>query len=170
MDEAELLGNDQSLVLYFFFSDNQEQRTVSSALCSLLHQLFRFRPQLFKKHAQFALTEDGDSLKTEFHPAGDLFLKAVTDSEVGPILCVLDGLDECDQEDRRALLNKLRDEYDSRSTQSSEEFKLRFFITSRPSRDVEWRIAKFSNKFLFRIRDEDCRQILSQDIERVAEE
>ena len=155
-------------VIYFFFKDNRRQRSVTTALCSLLHQIFKIRLQLFKKHGKPALMEGGERLRSDFQALWRLFIKTATDPETGPIVCVLDGLDECGVEDRRAFLNKLRNTFDNQSTRSNAECKLRFFITSRPYPEIECKLEKMSSRFLFRIRGEEHSQPLCEDINRVA--
>ena len=168
--DEKIVGADGCTTLYFFFQDTRKQRMITSALCSLLHQLFKTRPDLFRKHAQIALKEVGESLKYEFQALWDLFFRAASDPEAGKIVCVLDGFDECEPDGRYNLLNQLEETYLQFSAKSSQvDLKLRFFITCRPYPDFDSYLAKFPRRCLFRIRDEDCVRLISEDVNRVAE-
>jgi hypothetical protein len=59
IDEV-LPGSSNASVCYFFFKD-QDQNTVSQALCALLHQLFTHKPLLIR-HAISGHARDGSAL------------------------------------------------------------------------------------------------------------
>jgi len=46
VDEELRSGTIGSTVCYFFFKDNDEQNSLATALCALLHQLFQHQPHL----------------------------------------------------------------------------------------------------------------------------
>ncbi|KAJ4862922.1 hypothetical protein T069G_03876 [Trichoderma breve] len=81
----------------------------AQALCAILHQLFIHTPQLMA-HA--------------------LASHKKYNSSPVPIICLLDALDECEEEGRTSLTKKLCDLY--LNTNSSAPPRLRFLITSRP--------------------------------------
>ena len=166
--DEKIVGTDSYTTLYFFFQDSRKQRTVTCALCSLLHQLFKSHQHLFNKYGQQALKEVGESLKWEFQSLWDLFFKASSDPDAGQIVCVLDGLDECEEDGRYLFLKQLRETYNNLSGRTPEELKLRFFITSRPYPEIDSHLFKFPKRYLFRIRDEDCVKSINKDVDKVA--
>ena len=164
----ENIVGDGYTTLYFFFQDRRKQRNATSALCSLLHQLFKSHQYLFNKYGQQALKEVGESLKFEFQALWDLFLRAVADPAAGQIVCVLDGLDECEEDGRHDLLRNLKEMYNNTAGKTSENLKLRFFITSRPYPEIDSHLEKFPKRHLLRIQDKHCLESISKDVDRVA--
>ena len=166
--DENIVGSDGYTTLYFFFQDRRKQRTTTCALCSLLHQLFRSHQHLFNKYGQQALKEVGESLKFEFEALWDLFVKASSDPEAGQIVCVLDGLDECEEDGRYDLLHKIKEIYNNMAGKTSENLKLRFFITSRPYPEIDSHLERFPKRYLLRIQDKDCVKSISKDVTKVA--
>jgi hypothetical protein len=95
--DEKLVGGDSVPTLYFFFKDNAQQNSASTAICALLHQLFCLNEPLFFKHAVPAVKANGERLKTEFEGLWRLLMATAADPEAGNIVCVLDALDECNQ-------------------------------------------------------------------------
>ena len=46
--DNELQSTDTHTVCYFFFKDNEEQDSIATAFCAILHQLFSCRRQLIR--------------------------------------------------------------------------------------------------------------------------
>ncbi|KAF2477159.1 ankyrin, partial [Lindgomyces ingoldianus] len=94
-------------VCYFFFKDDfEDQRNVVSALCCILHQLFKQKRILLS-----------DAILDH----------AVEDENAGEIICLLDAIDECEDQGRSQLARKLCQLYGTRR-----DFNLKFLLTSRP--------------------------------------
>jgi ankyrin repeat protein len=137
--DEKLVGGDSALVCYFFFKDNEEQNSTPRAICALLHQLFRSKKSLFSKYAVPAIKENGEQLKTGFEELWRLLMAAATDLEGSKIICVLDALDECQQDDRDKLIRKLEEFYKASAGHSRTGPSLKFLVTSRPYRQIELR-------------------------------
>jgi ankyrin repeat protein len=137
--DEKLVGGDSALVCYFFFKDNEEQNSTPRAICALLHQLFRSKKSLFSKYAVPAIKENGEQLKTEFEELWRLLMATATDLEGSKIICVLDALDECQQDDRDKLIRKLEEFYKASTGHSRTGPSLKFLVTSRPYRQIELR-------------------------------
>ncbi|QYS97233.1 NACHT_N domain-containing protein [Trichoderma simmonsii] len=119
----------QSIICYFFFKDGGEGKMDSAqALCAILHQLFIHTPQLMA-HALASHKKHSQDLMRRTDELWRIFLDCVDSSPV-PIICLLDALDECEEESRTSLTKKLCDLY--LNTNSSAPPRLRFLITSRP--------------------------------------
>jgi hypothetical protein len=137
--DEKLVGGDSALVCYFFFKDNEEQNSTPRAICALLHQLFRSKKSLFSKYAVPAIKENGEQLKTGFEELWRLLMAAATDLEGRKIICVLDALDECQQNDRDKLIRKLEEFYKASAGHSRTGPSLKFLVTSRPYQQIELR-------------------------------
>jgi len=115
---------------YFFFkADSTEQRSIADALCALLRQLFIQRPALRETHKWIAekFATDGTLLTRSFSALWDILIKVST-METGEVICVLDALDECAEDDRPKLTQALDKLYRNVNRKGT----LKFLITSRP--------------------------------------
>ncbi|KAG9196777.1 hypothetical protein G6514_004687, partial [Epicoccum nigrum] len=126
---------ESATVCYFFFKD-QDQNTVRQALCALLHQLFSQKPNLIK-HAIKQYEQNGKGLVDSTKSLWTVFENAVQDSQAGPIVTVLDALDECAESEFEDLMRNI--ESQSRNSHSCRG-ALRYLMTSRPYEQI---IGKF---------------------------
>jgi len=113
--DRHLTDTDGVTVCYFFFKDNEQQDNLATALCALVHQLFSHQHRLIH-HAMPAWEKNGDRIRSEVNELWRIFLAAASDPAVGPVVCILDALDECGDEDRRRLITWLCDFYGQAST------------------------------------------------------
>ncbi|KAK7949196.1 uncharacterized protein PG986_010082 [Apiospora aurea] len=93
-------------ICYFFFKD-QVQHTLQQALCAIIHQLLKKRPSLMRNIKDYW-----------------------SDPEAGQVICVLDALDECRDEDRRRLAGCVREVFGGKPFPQGTTLKL--VMTSRP--------------------------------------
>ncbi|KAF9770383.1 hypothetical protein IL306_012089 [Fusarium sp. DS 682] len=114
-------------ICYFFFKD-QDQNTVRQALCALLHQLFSKKPFLLE-HAMEQFAKDGSGLINSTNSLWTVLRNAVHDPQAGPIIIVLDGLDECAETEFEDLIQNIERQF---SNNQSGHGKLKYLITSRP--------------------------------------
>ena len=134
--DEELDNAGDHTVCYFFFKDNDEQDSLFTALCAVLHQLFGRLPHLLQ-HAISAFEKNGQKLQSEVDELWRIFLAAATDESANNVTCVLDALDECQGEDRRKLVRLLTDFYCRCPSASRGSSQLKFLVTSRPYQDIE---------------------------------
>ncbi|KAJ5903859.1 hypothetical protein N7504_006242 [Penicillium tannophilum] len=123
-----------SAVCYFFFKDiSPYQRSALSAMSAILHQLFSAFPSLVK-HALLPYNLSGKELLNLFNPMFDILCQAATDPTVGQIVCVLDALDECNEDDQILLIETITNFYHRSKDDSrvDDRPKLKFLLTSRP--------------------------------------
>lgn len=131
---ATLSHQKQSAVCYFFFKDiSPYQRSALSAISAILHQLFSAFPSLVK-HALVPYGLNGKELLHLFNEMFGILCQAATDPTVGQVVCVLDALDECSDDDRFSLIEAITNFYHETKNASSvdNQPKLKFLITSRP--------------------------------------
>jgi ankyrin repeat protein len=114
---------------YFFFKDNEEQNDVAIALCAVLHQLFTHKPELLR-HATPIWQRNKEKLQQETGELWRILLSAATDPAAGHVVCVLDALDECENQGRERLIGHLKRFHNSST--SAKKFSLKFLVTSRP--------------------------------------
>ncbi|KND93164.1 Vegetative incompatibility protein HET-E-1 [Tolypocladium ophioglossoides CBS 100239] len=114
-------------ICYFFFKD-QDQNTVRQALCALLHQLFCQKPSLIE-HAMKQFKKDGQGLVNSTMSLWTILENAVQDRQAGPVIIVLDALDECAESEFEHLVRSV--ESQSRSDRLGHG-RLKYLLTSRP--------------------------------------
>ncbi|KAJ5806268.1 uncharacterized protein N7503_003870 [Penicillium pulvis] len=123
-----------SAVCYFFFKDiSPYQRSALSAMSAILHQLFSAFPSLVK-HALSPYDLNGRELLNLFDEMFDILCQAATDPSVGQIVCILDALDECNDDDQLVLIESIINFYHTSKNDSrfDDRPKLKFLLTSRP--------------------------------------
>lgn len=124
----------QSAVCYFFFKDiSPYQRSAFSAISAILHQLFSAFPSLVK-HAVLSYNVNGKELLHLFDEMFHILRQAAADPDIGQVVCVLDALDECNDEDRSFLVKAITTFYYEAKNASNvgDQPKLKFLMTSRP--------------------------------------
>ncbi|KAL6823353.1 ankyrin [Trichoderma camerunense] len=118
-------------VCYFFFKDDfPDQKNVASALCCILRQIFVQKPSLLSEAILKRFNTGGETFNASFSELWQTFLQVVQDENAGEIVCLLDAIDECeDQSDRgrSQLLKALCALYGTKRS-----FNIKFLITSRP--------------------------------------
>lgn len=166
--DEQKLGIDltTTTVCYFFFKDNQSgQRNSADALSAILHQLFD-QPQNASliHHGVKAHRSRGKKLKESFQEMWDVLVSASCDSGAGKIVCVLDALDECEQDSRKEILEKLTHFYEQSDLAST----LSFFVTSRPYLDLQRQFSRLSGHASYVAFDgEDKARDIAEDINLV---
>lgn len=104
-----------TLVLYVFCNEKTYDSEVA-IMRSLLYQILKYRPSL-ARHAATQM-EDEERTKQTLSSRGDLwdiFRNAICDPELGPVYCLIDGLDECHHESFSWLIRKFAFVFDKGS-------------------------------------------------------
>ena len=113
---------------YFFFKDDfEDQRSVVSALCCILHQLLKQKRILFSDNILEQFEVEGEKLTSSFSELWAILLSAANDKNAGEIICLLDAIDECEDRGRSQLAQALCKLYGTKNN-----FNLKFLLTSRP--------------------------------------
>lgn len=124
----------QCVKTYFFFKRDgeKEQDEVSAALYAILHQLLIAQPSLLDIVSSKTTTE-----RTVVE-LSELLLQVIDAWNFGTILCVIDGLDECEEVEKLQILRIIQniDDRVNASARSSSE-SLKFLFTSRSQVFVE---------------------------------
>ncbi|KAI0973460.1 hypothetical protein F4678DRAFT_459598 [Xylaria arbuscula] len=115
---------------YFFFEDDRKSyRHLSSAMCSILRQLFEQRPELLSE-ATVAEFYARNTLTMSFSSLWKILIDAARRSSSGGIICIIDGLGKCKKRDKRQLISALNTLYHSDSNLKLPD--IRFLLTSCP--------------------------------------
>jgi ankyrin repeat protein len=152
-------------ICYFFFKD-QDQNTVRQALCALLHQLFSQKPSLIE-HAMDEFGKNGQNLIKSTKALWTVLGNAVQDPQTGPVIIVLDALDECTESEFEDLIQNVESQF--RSGQSGHR-TLKYILTSRPYEQI---LSKFKSLLYafpnIRIPGEEESESISQEVNHVIE-
>ncbi|KAL3588219.1 hypothetical protein FPOAC2_14118 [Fusarium poae] len=121
-------GLPQSATICYFFFKDQDQNTVKQALCALLHQLFSLKPLLIE-HAMPQFRKDGQGLINSTESLWKILRNAIRDSQSGPVIIVLDALDECAESEFADLMRNVESQFRSDRLGYG---KLKYLLTCRP--------------------------------------
>jgi len=124
-------------ICYFFFKE-QDQNTVRQVLCALLYQLFSQKPSLIQ-HAIKQFGRDGLGLINSTKSLWTILGDAVKDPQAGPVIIVLDALDECAEFEFKDLIWNIKSQLHSNQSGYS---KLKYLLTSRPYEQI---VSKFQS-------------------------
>jgi hypothetical protein len=100
--------DDAQSIFYFCSCQDEKRNTGVAVLRGLVHQIVTKRPGLIK-HAlsYFETPERTQQTVSSLETLWIIFSKLVGDADLGNMFCVLDGLDECEEGARRALLPRI---------------------------------------------------------------
>ena len=104
IDEAHLSSSVMaSTTGFFFFKEGQEGRTTASdALAAVLHRVFDQNPSTeLINHAIPSWKSRGQGLRGMFGELWSILMKVAKDPNAGEVICLIDALDECEEESRK---------------------------------------------------------------------
>ncbi|RYP58916.1 hypothetical protein DL769_008749 [Monosporascus sp. CRB-8-3] len=154
---------NSTTICYFFFKD-QDQNTVRQALCALLHQLFSQKPSLIE-HAMTQFRNDGQGLTNSTESLWKVLRNAMKDPLTGPVIMVLDALDECAESEFADLMRNVESQF--RSDQLGHG-KLKYLLTCRPYEQIVSKFRGLLDAFPnIRIPGEEESETISQEVNRV---
>ncbi|KAK0761661.1 LOW QUALITY PROTEIN: hypothetical protein N5P37_005643 [Trichoderma harzianum] len=152
-------------ICYFFFKD-QDQNTSRQALCALLHQLFSQKPPLIR-HAMPQFRTDGAGLISSTGSLWKILRNAITDPQAGPIIIVLDALDECAESEFADLMRNVESQFRSDHLSISKS-KLKYLLTCRPYEQITSKFQDLLNSFPnIRIPGEEESEVISKEVNHV---
>ncbi|KAK2752318.1 hypothetical protein FQN55_007358 [Onygenales sp. PD_40] len=139
-----LLTSESRRVCYFFFKDDfEDQKSLPGALCCILHQLFEQEPELLSRAVVEVFEKDDQYLLKSARRLWRILIDAISQGSAGEIVCVVDALDECDDEGQRQLVDSLCNLYDGRAGRC----RLKFLLTSRPYDSIQRNFQLLENVF-----------------------
>ncbi|KAK1252195.1 hypothetical protein MKX08_003382 [Trichoderma sp. CBMAI-0020] len=134
-----------SAVIYFFFYDQDESyRTSGAAMRSLIKQLLNLAPDSFQIVTQ---TFDIESSDISDNSLRDILKDLLQMSQLSIIYCVIDGLDECQNDgSRKMLLDLITSNHRQTSTRRKRSVPtLKTILTSRPTVDIHGELYHLPN-------------------------
>ncbi|PLB43287.1 hypothetical protein P170DRAFT_419177 [Aspergillus steynii IBT 23096] len=154
--ERRFVNLEQESFAYFFCEANHDtQNTATTILRGILWQLVRQNPILGDSLVQ-KFHERQDTLLRSFDALWTVFTEIIVDPRCGVSYCVIDALDECDNESQILILQQLKLSF---LDQPWHEFtqNVRILITSRPYQEISEYLRLFPSqdlaKFEERARD-----------------
>jgi hypothetical protein len=123
-----------ALCYFFFKDDSDEDRSAYHALSAILHQLFCQKRYLLRTYSDLYV----DRGRPSFDDLWKILIASSTDPKLSSITCVVDGLDECTEETRGPLIQRLA----KLCAHPPEAAKIKFMITSRPYNHIKMTFRK----------------------------
>ncbi|KAK1236987.1 hypothetical protein MKX08_007935 [Trichoderma sp. CBMAI-0020] len=124
---------ESRIVCYFFFKDDfHDQKSITSALSCILRQIFLQKPSLLSDEILRKFDSGGETFTTSFSELWKTLLQVAENASAGEIVCLLDAIDECEDQSgqgRSELLKALCSLYGTKIRNKS---NLKFLLTSRP--------------------------------------
>ena len=157
-----MIDSANGVLLYYFCSNRDKNRnTAVTIMRGIIHQWLTFHPHLaqhLKNH--FEGSESTKYTISSFVSLWRLFLTLLHQSRSCQVVCVLDGLDECEKESLKLLLNALGD-YSSKYD-DAQISNLKLILLSRPQPSL------LENKLgqSHRIRLDDSETEVGKDVEK----
>ncbi|KAH7124971.1 hypothetical protein B0J13DRAFT_531240 [Dactylonectria estremocensis] len=134
--DSELKTTISRTTSYFFFKDDfEDQRSATSALSCILHQLFTQREIIFSNKIVKRFKAYKAHLTSSFDELWDILVMASQDKNAAELVCILDAFDECKHQERNKLAQALRNFY-STDNDTKNNVNLKFLITSRPYDEI----------------------------------
>ncbi|KAJ5560315.1 hypothetical protein N7513_002714 [Penicillium frequentans] len=125
----EVLATQGRTICYFFFRDDYpDQRTTTIAVASILRQIFLAKPHLISDSVLGQHGKEGEKLVESFLTLWDMLKSITASSDSEEIICVIDALDECQEDGRKQLVESITDF----CMRSNNNHRLKFLLTSRP--------------------------------------
>ena len=143
-----------STTCYFFFKDGQENREKGThAFSAILHQLLvQNDGTSLDAHALSGWKKHGKQLRDRYEELWKIVREMAAAPEAGEIVCVLDALDECREQDRNRIIDSLVEFYSDNASKPDSDARLKFLVTSRPYGEIEtgfWKLKNVVNYIRF---------------------
>ena len=151
-----------SITCHFFFKDdNADQKSATKAVCALLHQILDIcNDSASLQKALNVFRSHGSQMSQSFHILWDLLLDIAGVATASQILCVLDALDECEENGKEMLIRSLNT---FSSTVNGRTGRLKILVTGRPYYHIE---ERFSDRII-RLAGEDETKLIQGEIDLV---
>jgi hypothetical protein len=149
-------------VCYFFCDEKLESQNDGSAiLAGLLHQIFCSNSKLIH-HAENRFKTNNTRITRGFQSLWTIFKAVCEDPFAGNLICVVDGLDECDESSGRQFIERITSYVTNKSRSDIPSIKV--LMTSRGNKSIEDSFRSFHN---IRIRAEDLVEFTNEDVAKL---
>ncbi|KAM6503402.1 WD40-repeat-containing domain protein [Amanita muscaria] len=136
---------------FFFSRDEADRKNAKKFFCTIAYQLCVYNESFAKAIGDVLLTERGSAATTkDLHEQLNALildpLRNIVQSRARPILVVVDALDECDEDDEKAVVMGL-----SQLVRQLPSFKI--ILTTRPQPLVNYLLDNHDGHKIFRLQD-----------------
>ncbi|KAL2811302.1 nucleoside phosphorylase domain-containing protein [Aspergillus granulosus] len=146
-NQADFLDGTRRLAYFFCDSSSEYQRTTTSILRGLLHQLITQHKSLIgyllPKYA-----EQKQKLFASIDALWSVLMDMGRDPSVSGTYCIIDALDECEREEQWTILYEIDRTFNNSRLQHSLPCALRFLIISRPYPEIRQYLSFFRHRDL----------------------
>ncbi|KAH7159346.1 hypothetical protein DER46DRAFT_536232, partial [Fusarium sp. MPI-SDFR-AT-0072] len=137
----------QKTLAYFFCDSGYDTRkTATAVIRGLLLQLLQQHPSLLV-YVVPKFEERKAKAFDSFHNLWAMFMNAAADKATGRKYCIVDALDECEQESQEILMSQIQETFGP-GRSPDQELNLHILITSRPYPEIRESLGEFPNKDL----------------------
>jgi hypothetical protein len=130
-----LLTKDATLLFFFCSHQDKRRNEATAILRGLMYQLLRQHPNLGHYAAKGLNKQNIEQTLSSFGALWDIFTKMLGDSGLGDVFCVVDALDECDDDSRFLLTRHLFQFIQAKKSSNLGQFKM--FGLSRTLSEVD---------------------------------
>ncbi|KAK5195022.1 hypothetical protein LTR96_010646 [Exophiala xenobiotica] len=165
-------GGSEERTIYFFCGPKQDQPSAASILSSLIHQCVVKVDRIWTMHVGKSCKSLGEKLCSSFGELWSIFRNIMSDAQFGNWYCVLDALDECKEDDRKRLLDKISENFSldvGVTSASQNQTRLRLLITSRPNGAIKSRLSRLRGSQILDFNDTNGTAKNKSDIDKFIE-
>jgi tetratricopeptide (TPR) repeat protein len=162
------LKTENKIVCYFFFTGGSNHTRATTALRAVLYQLFDQRKDIAEAVGDVIEKRKEESFY-DIGPLWEVFESATRHCRRRDIFCIFDALDECEPDDAKDLLRRLKEV----------SLHINALCTTRPKTHISFELESFRNPegtqkpsfFNIQLEDDDERlRSLSSDIDTVIDQ
>jgi ankyrin repeat protein len=155
--------------IYFFCNrQNKSHTTAVSILRSLIHQCMILVWRIWGTHVERIYDGHGEDLCESVGNLWKIFKAIMSDSQYGDWYCVLDALDDCDEKERKHLLDNISESF-SGDSETRSAMNLRLLITSRPCKGIKSKMCSLKNATTLHFTNAQGKGINEHDIVKYVE-
>ncbi|KAL2819476.1 hypothetical protein BJX63DRAFT_439011 [Aspergillus granulosus] len=169
VDEYLPLSGKRTVCYFFFKDDFADQKRATHALSSILRQLLMAQPHLVHDSLLDKSEADGEKLVESFNELWNMLVHVTANQDAGEVICLLDALDECQEDDRKQLIQVVESLYLSNLGKRN----LKFLMTSRPYDHIRrdfYRMEKHMPTIHLSGENEENVETISHEIDLVIKE
>ncbi|KAH7095491.1 hypothetical protein FB567DRAFT_31362 [Paraphoma chrysanthemicola] len=138
----EILQDSTKTLCYFFFKDGfADQQSITSCICALLHQLLIQRDDLITEALLDDVEKQGGISSASSYSLWSLFIRIAGSETAGEIICVIDALDECYEDDMSSWIYQIQKLF-----LGAHKPRLKMLFTSRPYQRIQWEFRALEDR------------------------
>ncbi|KAI9891703.1 MAG: hypothetical protein M1814_002453 [Vezdaea aestivalis] len=161
--------HNYNVCFFFFKDDNDQQKSAVLALRAILHQLFEVQNELLK-HALPYFKSKGPAFVQEIYTLWEILIKStIANNNSRETICIIDALDECEQQSRNMFMNIAAEFFKKNSGTNVNRPNLKLLITSRGYQDIGLNLFRPDHPLIIRLRAENEDYLRGNDVKLFVE-